>query len=124
MSLSKMAHQFSNLVRDVRKKHIGKGPEYITTRFLGTWVTCELRGNLTTFEKFAVHTDDGRRMVHELRTTYIKRVYEDEELRAELGRIVDANLITMLCDFDVDLDLGISVFVFDRPLLLDESDEI
>jgi uncharacterized protein YbcI len=124
MSLSKMAHQVSNLVRDIRKKHVGKGPEHITTRFIGTWVICEMRGNLTTFEKFAVHNDEGRRMVHELRTTYIKRVYEDSELRAQLGHIVNAKLVTLLCDFDVDLDLGITVFIFDRPLLLDESDEV
>lgn len=120
-----MAHQVSNFVREVRKKHVGKGPEYISTRFLDALAICELRGNLTTVEKFAAdHTEEGKRMVRELRTTYIKKVYEDEETKLGIERIVNAKLVTLLCDFDVDMDLAITVFVFDRPLGLDEPDEI
>jgi len=124
MNRSKAAHLVSNFVREVRKQHVGKGPEHITTRFLDAWVICELKGNLTTVEKFAVHTEEGKRMVRELRTTYIKKVYEDEETKSEIEQIVGAKLITLLCDFDVEHDLALTVFVFDRPIGLDESADI
>lgn len=124
MSLAKTAHQLSNFVRDVRKKYVGKGPEHVTTRFLGAWAICEMRNNLTAFEKFTASTPEGKRMIHEVRTTYIKEVYEDAQVREELNRIVGAELVTLLCDFDVDLDLGITIFIFDRSLSLDETDEV
>lgn len=119
MNTAKVAHTFSNLVREIRKKHVGKGPEQITTRFVGPWAVCELKGNLTSVEKFAVRTEDGRRIVRELRTTFIKEIYKDEELRAEVENVVGARLVTLFCDFDVDLDTAITVYVFDRPLGLD-----
>ncbi|KYP81339.1 DUF2294 domain-containing protein [Ferroacidibacillus organovorans] len=124
MNSSKMAHQVSNFVREVRKQHVGKGPEHVTTRFLDAWAICELKGNLTTVERFAVNTEEGKRMVRELRTTYIKKVYEDAATRSEIERIVGAKLVTLLSDFDVDLDLAVTVFVFDRPLLVVEVDEV
>jgi uncharacterized protein YbcI len=122
MNRSKVAHQVSNFVREVRKQHVGKGPEHITTRIVDSWVICELRGNLTTVEKFAVHTQEGKRMVRDLRTTYIKHLYEDQELRKEIERIVGAKLVTLLSDFDVELDLAMTVFVFDIPIPINENE--
>ncbi|WAH36274.1 DUF2294 domain-containing protein [Alicyclobacillus dauci] len=121
MSTAKISHEFSNLVREVRKKHVGKGPEHITTRFIGPWAVCELKGNLTSVEKFAVRSEDGKRLVRELRTTFIKELYKDEGLRSEVERIVGAKLVTLFCDFDVDLDTAVTVYVFDKPLGLDDQ---
>ncbi|GMA62730.1 DUF2294 domain-containing protein [Alicyclobacillus fastidiosus] len=124
MSTTKVAHAFSNLVREIRKKHVGKGPEQITTRFVGPWAVCEMKGNLTSVEKFAVGSEDGRRLVRELRTTFIKQIYQDAALRADVEKVVGAKLITLFCDFDVDLDIAMTVYVFDRPLGLDDENAI
>jgi len=115
----KIAHAFSNLVREVRKQHVGKGPEHITTRFVGPWAICELRGNLTSVEKFAVKSEEGRRLVRELRTTFIKEIYKDEKVKSHVEQLVGASLVTLFCDFDVDLDMAVTVYVFDRALGLD-----
>ena len=122
MSILKTAHTFSNLVREIRKKHVGKGPEQITTRFIGPWAICEMKGNLTRVEKFAIRSEDGRRIVRELRTIFIKELYKDEEIRSAVENVVHAKLITLFCDFDVELDTAITVYVFDRPLGLDDID--
>lgn len=124
MSTTKVAHAFSNLVREVRKKHVGKGPDQITTRFVGPWAVCELKGNLTSVEKFAVRSEDGKRLVRELRTTFIKQIYNEQALRSEVERIVGAHLVTLFCDFDVELDTAMTVYVFDRPLGLDDQQSI
>ncbi|GMA62171.1 DUF2294 domain-containing protein [Alicyclobacillus fastidiosus] len=121
MSTSKKAHAFSNLVREVRKKYIGKGPEQITTRFFGSWAVCELKGNLTSVEKFAIRSDEGKRLVRDLRTTFIKEIYHDPGLRLAVEEMVGAKLVTLFCDFDLELDTAMTVYVFDSPLGLDDS---
>ncbi|RBN38980.1 hypothetical protein DMN50_22620, partial [Priestia megaterium] len=40
-------HEFSNLVREIRKEQVGNGPREITTRFIDTWAVSEMKGNLT-----------------------------------------------------------------------------
>lgn len=121
MSTSKVAHAFSNLVREVRKKYVGKGPDQITTRFVGSWAVCELKGNLTSVERFAIRSAEGKRLVHDLRTTFIKEIYNDPELRRAVEEVVGAKLVTLFCDFDMELDTAMTVYVFDSPLGLDDS---
>ena len=116
MATSNLTHEFSNLVRDVRKRYVGKGPEQVTTRFVGPWAVCELRGNLTSVEKFIYRSSDGKRMIMDTRTTFIKEIYEDPELRQEFENLVGAKLVTLFVDFDVERDIGMTVYVFDRSL--------
>ncbi|WP_026962911.1 DUF2294 domain-containing protein [Alicyclobacillus herbarius] len=119
MDVTRVVHEFNNVVREVRKKHTGKGPEKITTRFLGAWAICEMKGTLTGMEKFVAQTTEGRRMVHELRTTFVKEIYKNEAVRKEVEQTVGAKLVKLYCDFDVESDTAMTVYVFDRPLGLD-----
>ncbi|PWI58564.1 DUF2294 domain-containing protein [Sulfoacidibacillus thermotolerans] len=120
MKGTNLAHEFSNLLREVRKRHVGKGPEQVTTRFVGPWAICELRGNLTLVEKFINRSPEGKRMIKDTRTTFIKEIYQDPDLRAEFENLVGAKMVTLFVDFDVDLDMGMTVYVFDRPIEVHE----
>jgi uncharacterized protein YbcI len=121
MNSTRKAHEFSNLVREIRKKHTGKGPEEIITRFCGSWAICEMKGNMTNLEKFMSQTEEGKRMIHQTRTGFIKNIYQDQELVATLEQVVDAAFVTLYNDFNVELDTAMTVFVFDRPLGLDSA---
>ncbi|UOF91189.1 DUF2294 domain-containing protein [Fodinisporobacter ferrooxydans] len=121
MNATKVAHEFSNLVREVRKKHTGKGPEQIITRFAGPWAICEMKGNMTNLENFMSQTEEGKRMIHATRTEFIKKIYEDPELVSKFEAIVNAKLITIFNDFNIDLDTAITVYVFDRTLQIEEK---
>jgi uncharacterized protein YbcI len=119
MSTAHLTHEFSNLLRELRKRHVGKGPEQVITRFVGPWAICELRGNLTMVEKFISRSPEGKRIIKDTRTTFIKELYEDPDLRSEFERLVNAKLITLYVDFDVDTDIGMTVYEFDRTIDLE-----
>lgn len=120
---TRIAHDFSNIVREIRKRHTGKGPEEIITRFAGPWAICEMKGNMTNLEKFMSQTDDGKRMIHATRTEFIKKIYEDKELVERLESIVNAKFVAIFNDFNVDLDTAITVYVFDQDLEFDRSNK-
>jgi uncharacterized protein YbcI len=124
LSSSSTVHAFNNLVREVRKKHIGKGPEQITTRFLGTWAICEMKGTLTGMERFVAQSEEGKRIVRELRTTFVKEIYKEETVRRAVEDTVNAKLVGLFCDIDVESDTAMTVYVFDRPLGLDADGAI
>ncbi|MDB4896750.1 MAG: hypothetical protein JWN15_3012 [Firmicutes bacterium] len=110
------AREIGNLVRNLRKQHMGKGPDEVVTRFSGPLVICEMKGCMTNFEKFMAQTPEGKQMIHTARTAFVKRMYEDPALRAQLERIVNAKFIKIYADFCVDTDSAISVFVFQSSL--------
>ncbi|QQE79022.1 DUF2294 domain-containing protein [Alicyclobacillus sp. SO9] len=116
MSGANLTHEFSNLLRELRKKHVGKGPEQVTTRFVGPWAVCELRGNLTMVEKFISRSTEGKRMIKDTRTAFIKELYEDPALCAQFENLVGAKMMTLYVDFDVDADIGMTVYVFDKDI--------
>jgi uncharacterized protein YbcI len=118
---ARIAHEFSNIVREIRKTHVGKGPTHIITRFVGPWAICEMRGNLTRVEKFMSRTLEGQKMIHETRTDFIKKIYEDLSVGRPLEELVHAKLITLFVDFRFEMDTAMTVFVFDRPLELDSE---
>lgn len=120
-SHARIAHEFSNLVREIRKTHVGKGPTHIVTRFAGPWAICEMKGNLTSVEKFMSRTPEGQRMIHETRTEFIKKIYEDLTVGRPLEELVNARMVTLFVDFRFELDIAMTVFVFDRPLGLDSD---
>lgn len=107
--------EFSNLVKAFRKRHMGKGPGRITTTFCKNWAICEMEGNLSPVEKFMASADDGKHMVREARTQWVKDIYRKNppvEMEAFLG----AKFVDLYLDIDVDKDFGMSIFVFDRDL--------
>ncbi|ERI08720.1 DUF2294 domain-containing protein [Aneurinibacillus aneurinilyticus] len=118
---ARIAHEFSNLVREIRKTHVGKGPTHIITRFVGPWAICEMKGNLTSVEKFMSRTQEGQRMIHATRTEFIKKIYEDLSVGRPLEELVNARMVTLFVDFRFELDIAMTVFVFDRPLGLDSE---
>jgi uncharacterized protein YbcI len=115
----RIAHEFSNIVREIRKTHVGKGPTHIVTRFVGSWAICEMKGNLTSVEKFMSRTPEGQRMIHATRTEFIKKIYDDLSVGKPLEDLVKAKMVTLFVDFRFEFDTAMTVYVFDRPLELD-----
>jgi len=107
--------EFSNLVKAYRKRHMGKGPSRITTTFCKNWAICEMEGNLSPVEKFMTGASDGKQMVREARTQWVKEIYRKFP-PVEMEELVQAKFVDLFLDIDVDKDLGMSIFVFDRDL--------
>jgi Uncharacterized conserved protein len=107
--------EFSNLVKAYRKKHMGKGPSRIVTTFCKNWAICEMEGNLSPVEKFMVSAQEGKSMIRDARTLWVKDIYRKNppvEMEAFLG----AKFMDLYLDIDVEKDFGMSIFVFDQDL--------
>jgi len=113
---NQVEHQFSRLVREIRKQYVGNGPEKIRTRFVGSWAIIEMKGNLTEVEKWMIDSDEGRKMIQETRTKLVKDIYKRAEVVEKLENLVGAKLITLFSDINMDADLAITVYVFDRKI--------
>ncbi|MED1852289.1 DUF2294 domain-containing protein [Brevibacillus borstelensis] len=113
---NQVEHQFSRLVREIRKQYVGNGPEKIRTRFVGSWAIIEMKGNLTEVEKWMIDSDEGRKMIQETRTKMVKDIYKRAEVVEKLENLVGAKLVTLFSDINMDADLAITVYVFDRKI--------
>ncbi|MGG4446468.1 DUF2294 domain-containing protein [Brevibacillus sp. HB1.2] len=111
-----LEHQFSMLVREIRKEYVGNGPKEIVTRFCGPWVICEMKGNLTNVEKFMILSDEGKRMVHDARTKLVKNIYNDPEVVAKLEDIIHAKVLRIFSDISIEEDIAMTVYVLDRSI--------
>ncbi|WP_421535525.1 DUF2294 domain-containing protein [Priestia sp. D3YE.R1] len=109
-------HEFSNLVREIRKEQVGNGPREITTRFIDTWAVSEMKGNLTNVEKFMITSSEGKRMVHEARTELVKKIYDCLEIRDKFEKLVHAKIIRVFSDINIEEDVAMTTFVFDKKL--------
>lgn len=107
--------EFSNLVKAYRKKHMGKGPGRIVTTFCKNWAICEMEGNLSPVEKFMVSAEEGKHMVRDARTLWVKEIYRKHPPE-EMEMLLGAKFIDLYLDIDVDKDFGMSIFVFDEDL--------
>jgi uncharacterized protein YbcI len=116
MNSGRAAREIGNLVRNLRKQHMGKGPDEVITRIAGPLVICEMKGCMTNFEKFMAQTPEGKQMIHTARTAFVKRMYENPALRAQLEQLVNAEFSNIYADFCVETDSAISVFVFKSSL--------
>lgn len=116
-------HQFNMLVREIRKECVGNGPREITTRFVGHWAISEMKGNLTNIEKFMIESKEGHQMVHEARTTLVKKIYDDPAKVKKLEELVQANLVSVFTDINIDMDIAMTIYVFDKPILLNSDRE-
>ena len=109
-------HQFNMLIREIRKEYVGNGPREIITRIVGSWVISEMKGNLTSAEKFMIGSEEGRRMVHEARTQLVKRIYKNPVVVEKLEEMMDAKIVSIFIDMDLDLDIAMTVYLFDKPI--------
>ncbi|HWO95923.1 MAG TPA: DUF2294 domain-containing protein [Bacillus sp. (in: firmicutes)] len=116
-----LEHKFSMLIREIRKEYIGNGPREINTRIVGPWVICEMKGNLTNVEKFMIKSKEGQSMVHEARTELVKNIYKDPTLVNKLEEMMNAKIVSIFTDINIDIDTAMTVFVFDKPIM-DNSD--
>jgi uncharacterized protein YbcI len=110
--MSKMVHEFNDIIRKLRKELFGKGPERIHTVFVENMAISTLYGNLTPTEKFIAGTPDGTNMVHVARTRMIQEIYSTKTPEG-LEELVGAKLIHLFTDMKVEEDIAVSVFVFD-----------
>jgi len=115
MLMNKFEAEFSNLVRAFRKKHMGKGPQKITTTFCKNWAICEMEGNMSPVEKFIASNKDGEQMVRAARTEMVKNIYKNHYPQ-EMEDLLGAKFLDLFVDIDIEADLGMSIFVFDRDL--------
>lgn len=111
-----LEHEFSMLVREIRKQSVGNGPKEIMTRFVGPWAVSEMKGNLTNVEKFMIHSDEGKRMVEEARTKLVKDIYKNPDIVAKLETLVNAKLVAVYTDINIELDTAMTIYVFDQPV--------
>jgi uncharacterized protein YbcI len=113
--MSKMIHEFNDIIRKLRKELFGKGPERIHTVFVENMAISTLYGNLTPTEKFISGTSEGTNMVHLARTRMIQEIYSTSPPEG-LNELVGAELIHLFTDMNVEADIAVSVFVFDRDI--------
>lgn len=111
-----LEHQFSMLVREIRKEHVGNGPKEISTRFIGNWAISEMKGNLTNVEKFMINSDQGKQMVHEARTKMVKEIYEKPEVVEKFETLIGAKVLRLFSDINIEEDIAMTVFVFDQSV--------
>jgi uncharacterized protein YbcI len=113
--MSKMIHEFNDIIRKLRKELFGKGPERIHTVFVENMAISTLYGNLTPTERFISGISEGVDMVHVARTRMIQKIYSTNP-PAGLEELVGAKLIHLFTDMNVEADIAVSVFVFDKDM--------
>ncbi len=104
------------LLREIRKEYVGNGPKEITTRLAGPWVISEMKGNLTNVEKFMIGSTDGQRMVHEARTKLVKEIYHDPTVMKKLEGLMQAKILSIYTDINIEIDTAMTIFVFDKHI--------
>jgi uncharacterized protein YbcI len=120
VDMSKMVHEFNDIIRKLRKDLFGKGPERIHTVFVENMAVSTLYGNLTPTEKFIAGTPDGTDMVHVARTKMIQQVYSTSVPKG-MEEIIGAKLVHLFTDMKVEEDIAVSVFVFDKNIALERG---
>jgi uncharacterized protein YbcI len=113
--MSKKEHQFNEIIRKVRKDLFGKGPDSIKTIFADNMAITTLKGNLTPVEKFIKKTPEGFEQIHRARTKMIQEYYKQNK-PDELEEIMGSNLLNLFSDINIEEDIAISVFVFEKPI--------
>lgn len=106
---------FNEIVRRVRKSCFGKGPERIHTLFVENMAISVLHGNLTPTEKFISQTTEGAEIVREARTNMIQSLYE-KQVPDGMEELVGSKMMYLFSDFKVQEDMGVSVFIFEKPI--------
>src|SRR5690625_5072471 len=115
MCMSKVIHEFNDIIRKLRKDCFGKGTDRIQTTFVEDMAITKLYGNLTPTERFIIATEEGKEIVHAARTKMIQDMY-DTDFPEAMEELVDAKLVHLFSDFKIDEDMAVSVFIFDKNI--------
>lgn len=118
-----LEHRFNMIVREIRKECVGSGPREITTRFVGPWAISEMKGNLKKVEKFMIESKKGHQVVHEARTSLVKEIYNDIEMVKKLEELVQAKLVSVFADINIDSDIAMTTYVFNKPIIVNRGDK-
>jgi len=59
---------------------------------------------------------NGRRMVHDARTKLVKKFYTNPEVVTKLEDLTKAKIVRIFSDINIEEDIDMTVFVFDRQL--------
>ncbi|MFC7391469.1 DUF2294 domain-containing protein [Scopulibacillus cellulosilyticus] len=113
--MSKVIHEFNDIIRKLRKDCFGKGPERIHTVFVENMAITKLYGNLTPTERFITSTKEGVEMVHSARTKMIQDMYAVKP-PSNMEALVGAKLVHLFSDMKVEEDIAVSVFIFDKDI--------
>ncbi|WP_110928535.1 DUF2294 domain-containing protein [Bacillus massiliglaciei] len=114
--MSKVIHEFNDIIRKLRKELFGKGPESIHTVFIENMAVSTLYGNLTPTELFIAGTQEGKEMVHSARTKMIQDLYDISPPEG-MEELVGAKLVHLFSDIKVEENIAVSVFVFDKNII-------
>ncbi|EPZ42734.1 DUF2294 domain-containing protein [Alicyclobacillus acidoterrestris] len=106
---------FNEIVRRVRKECFGKGPERIHTMFVENIAISVLHGNLTPTEKFISQTPEGAEIVRAARTNMIQTLYS-QHVPDGMEELIGSKMLYLFSDFKVEEDMGVSVFIFEKPI--------
>lgn len=113
--MSKVIHEFNDMIRKLRKELFGKGPERIHTVFVENMAVSTLYGNLTPTEMFISRSEEGRDMVHSARTKMVQDVYSESPPDG-MEELIGAKLLHLFSDIKIKENIAISVFVFDKNI--------
>ncbi len=113
--VSKKIHDFNDIIRKLRKKIFGKGPERIHTVFVQNMAISTLYGNLTPAEQFIARTTEGKETVHRARTKLIQNLYASS-LPEGLEDLLGVKLNYLFSDIKVEEDIAVSVFLFEANI--------
>ncbi|MCM3771160.1 DUF2294 domain-containing protein [Priestia aryabhattai] len=113
--MSKKIHDFNDIIRKLRKKNFGKGPERIHTVFVQNMAISTLYGNLTPAEQFIARTTEGKETVHRARTKLIQNLYASS-LPEGLEDLLGVKLNYLFSDIKVEEDIAVSVFLFEANI--------
>ena len=75
-----------------------------------------MEGNLSPVEKFIATASDGKQMLREARTQWVKDIYRNHPAGRDGGAARRAGYVELFVDIDIDKDFGMSIFVFDEDI--------
>ncbi|OAS17887.1 DUF2294 domain-containing protein [Paenibacillus oryzisoli] len=110
---------FNEILRKIRKDLFGKGPERIHTKFVDNMAVSILYGNMTHSEKFMSQHENGRQMIDEARTKWIRTICLGDDYKPILERYMTNKLVHTFLDFKIEEDMAVSVLVFENKIDLD-----
>lgn len=55
-------------------------------------------------------------MVHEARTKLVKQIYKNPEVLRKIEEMMDAKILSIFTDINIDIDTAMTIYVFDNPI--------
>ncbi|CAK8584768.1 hypothetical protein BMEGG_00678 [Priestia megaterium] len=55
-------------------------------------------------------------MVHEARTKLVKQIYKEPMVLKKIEELMNAKIVSIFTDIDLDIDVAMTIYVFDKPI--------